>query len=255
MPTLNDKIAWVTGAGSGIGEAAAEALGRAGATLVLTGRRPEPLERVAARIEAGGGKALVEPGDLTDSARVGALAASIGERLGRLDILVNNAGVNIRHRSWAELTPEGIDTILKGNLSGAFYAVAAALPLMRVQRDGILIHTASWAGRFVSPVSGPAYTAAKHAVVAMSHTLNMEEFANGIRSTVICPAEVATPILDLRPQPLSAKDRARMLQPADLADLILYVATRPKHVCLNEILISPIWNRGYLATLPAGSTP
>jgi NADP-dependent 3-hydroxy acid dehydrogenase YdfG len=109
-----------------------------------------------------------------------------------------------------------------------------------------MIHTASWAGRFVSPLSGPAYTAAKHAVVAMSHSINMEEFANGIRSSVICPAEVATPILDQRPRPISAEDRALMLQPDDLGELILFIATRPKHVCLNEVLISPTWNRGYL---------
>jgi NADP-dependent 3-hydroxy acid dehydrogenase YdfG len=117
---------------------------------------------------------------------------------------------------------------------------------MRAQKDGILIHTASWAGRFVSQVSGPAYTAAKHGVVAMSHSINMEECANGIRSSVICPAEVATPILDGRPVPVSAEDRSRMLQPEDLGALILFIAFQPKHVCLNEVLISPTWNRGYL---------
>jgi NADP-dependent 3-hydroxy acid dehydrogenase YdfG len=250
MADLAGKVAWVTGAGSGIGEAAALALAQAGATIVLTGRRQEPLDRVADQITSQGGKALVQPGDLTDGSQIGRIVAVIGETLGRLDILVNNAGMNIRERAWSELTPDRIDEVLKGNLSGAFYATAAALPLMRAQKDGVLIHTASWSGRFISPVSGPAYTAAKHAVIAMSHSINMEEFGNGIRSTAVCPAEVATPILDKRPQPLGAEERARMLQPNDLGDLILFIATRPKHVCLNEVLISPTWNRFYLPTTP-----
>lgn len=244
--SLEGKVAWVTGAGSGIGEAAATALAAAGATVVLSGRREAPLEQVRSAIEAKGGRAHVEAGDMADSARVQAIARAIGDRIGRLDILVNNAGLNVRERAWSELGPAGIDTVLAGNLTTAFYVAAACLPMMRAQKDGILIHTASWAGRFVSPLSGPAYTAAKHGVVAMSHSINMEECVNGIRSTVICPAEVATPILDGRPVPVSAKDRARMLQPEDLGSLILFVASQPKHVCLNEVLISPTWNRGYL---------
>jgi NADP-dependent 3-hydroxy acid dehydrogenase YdfG len=183
---------------------------------------------------------------MTDPAQIDRIVAAIRERLGRLDILVNNAGVNIRERRWAELNPARIDTVVDGNLSSAFYVSAAVLPLMRAQKDGVLIHTASWAGRYISPMSGPAYTAAKHAVVAMSHTINIEEFDNGIRSSVICPGEVATPILDHRPVPVSPEDRARMLQAEDLGDLILFVATRPKRVCINEVLIGPAWNRSYL---------
>ncbi len=121
--------------------------------------------------------------------------------------------------------------------------------MMRAQQDGLIIHTASWAGRFVSVLSGPGYSAAKHALVAASHSINMEECSNGIRSCVICPGEVATPILEHRPVPVSAEERARMLQPEDLGDLVLFVATRPKHVCLNEVLISPTWNRGYIRQL------
>jgi len=246
MTRLDGKVAWITGAGSGIGEAGAVALAGAGACVVLTGRRREALESVARRIENQGGSALVEAGDVTDSERVDAIVARIREKLNRLDIVVNNAGVNLKERHWVDLTPARIDTILEGNLSSAFYVAAAALTVMRQQRDGILIHTASWAGRFVSHLTGPGYLAAKHAMVAASHSLNMEECINGIRSTVICPGEVATPILANRPVPVSEEDRARMLQAEDLGDLILYVATRPKHVCLNEILISPTWNRSYI---------
>lgn len=251
MSVLEGKVAWVTGAGSGIGEAAADALARAGATVVLTGRRREPLLQVASRLESLEVKTLIQEGDVTDSRRVQAITQEIHGRFGRLDILVNNAGHNVMARTWSQLTPETIDTVLEANLSGAFYMVAAVLPLMRAQRDGVLIHTASWAGRFISPLSGPAYTAAKHAVIAMSHSINMEEFVHGIRSTVICPAEVATPILNKRPVPVTAEERARMLQPTDLGDLILFIATRPGHVCLNEVLISPTWNRSFLHNLPS----
>jgi NADP-dependent 3-hydroxy acid dehydrogenase YdfG len=82
----------------------------------------------------------------------------------------------------------------------------------------------------------------------MSHELNMEEFANGIRSTVLCPGEVATPILDRRPVPVSAEDKARMIQSEDMGEIILFVATRPKHIVLNEMVIGPTWNRGYVAS-------
>lgn len=123
--------------------------------------------------------------------------------------------------------------------------------MMRRQGGGLLIHIASWAGRYVSPLTGPAYAAAKHGMLAMSESLNQEECRNGIRSCCICPGEIATPILDKRPVPVSAQDKARMLQAQDLADTILYVARMPASVCVNEILISPTWNRGYVAALAA----
>src|SRR5580765_8566833 len=139
MRQLKDKIAWVTGAGSGIGRAAAIALAREGAKLVLSGRREPLLRETAASIEADGGMAVVKPGDLTDAAAAAHVAEEIRSRFGRLDILVNNAGVNISRRSWAELDASGADQVLNGNLSSAFYCVLAALPIMRAQKDGVLI--------------------------------------------------------------------------------------------------------------------
>jgi NADP-dependent 3-hydroxy acid dehydrogenase YdfG len=248
MTRLAGKIAWVTGAGSGIGEAAALALAAEGATIVLTGRRSAPLEAVASRIKQSG-EAQVQSADLTDSVQVQRVGNYIRETFNRLDILVNNAGVNIVERHWDKLTPESIDTLLKGNLTGALYCVTVALPFMRAQQDGLLIHTASMAGRFIGGLSGPIYTVAKHGIVAMSHGLNMQECANGIRSSVFLPGEVATPILDARPNPVSPEDRARMVQAADCGDVIRYVACLPKHVVMNEVHLSPTWNRGYLAAL------
>jgi NADP-dependent 3-hydroxy acid dehydrogenase YdfG len=120
---------------------------------------------------------------------------------------------------------------------------------MRAQQDGLIIHTASMAGRFIGGVSGPIYVAAKHGIVAMSHGLNMEECVNGIRSTVFLPGEVATPILDQRPNPVGPEVRAKMVQPADCGDLIRYIAGLPKHVVMNEVHLAPTHNRGYIANL------
>src|SRR5262245_58402826 len=127
MKQLKGKVAWVTGAGSGIGQAAAVALAAAGASVVLSGRREAPLQETAASIEKGGATVIVEPGDLTDASVANYVAAQIRSRFGRLDILVNNAGVNILRRRWAELEPSGADQVLDGNLSSAFYCVLAAL--------------------------------------------------------------------------------------------------------------------------------
>ena len=246
MGKLEGKTIWITGAGSGIGEAAAHAMAKEGATIALTGRRKEPLDDVAHAIEKAGGKALVEPGDVMDKAMAPAVVERIIKATGRLDVLVNNAGTNVTARTFAVLTPENLDTVLQANLNGAYYCVLAVLPQMRAQQDGVLIHTASWAGKYVTPLSGTAYTASKHAVVAMSHSLNMEEFKNGIRSSVICPHEISTPILNTRPVKVTEEERARMLQSEDMANLYVYIATQPAHVCINEVTIAPTWNRAYL---------
>jgi len=245
---LDGKIAWVTGAGSGIGEAAALALAGEGATVILTGRTLDKLEDVARRINQTG-MAHVQQADLTDKDQVRRVGEWIKATFDRLDILVNNAGVNIVDRHWDKLTPEGIDTLIQGNLVGALYCVTVALPFMRAQQDGIIIHTASMAGRFIGGVSGPIYVTAKHGIVAMSHGLNMQECINGIRSTVFLPGEVATPILDKRPNPVGPEVRARMVQPADCGDLIRYVACLPRHVVMNEVHLAPTWNRGYVANI------
>ncbi|MGD0433251.1 MAG: SDR family NAD(P)-dependent oxidoreductase, partial [Acetobacteraceae bacterium] len=166
MANLAGKIAWITGAGSGIGEAAAMALAEDGATVILTGRTREKLDDVARRIHNAAGQAHVQPADLTDKDQVRRVGAYIAKTFNRLDILVNNAGVNIVDRHWDKLTPESIDTMVHGNLSAALYCVTVALPFMRSQQDGLIIHTASMAGRFIGGVSGPIYVAAKHGIVA-----------------------------------------------------------------------------------------
>jgi len=248
MTSLEGKIAWITGAGSGIGLAGAQALAQAGATVVMSGRRGDVLEREAASIRKGGGKATVETLDVSDAAAVQRVTQSILARHGKVDILVNSAGLNNPQRFWRDQTVESWDQVIRINLDGTFYCTKAVIPSMRTQKDGVVINISSWAGKYTSAMVGAAYNGSKAAVVSLTETINMEECVNGIRACAICPAEVATPILDRRPVPPSAEERAKMLQPADLGSTIRWVAELPPHVCINEIIISPTWNRLYVGT-------
>ena len=243
---LRDKVAWVTGAGSGIGRSGAVELAKGGAIVVLSGRRREQLDEVAAEIETVGGRAEAVALDVADKATVARAAEHMLARHGRVDILVNSAGINLPHRFWRNLTPESFEQIVGVNLNGALYCTHAVLPSMRTKRDGLIINISSWAGRFESYLTGPAYNASKHAMAAMTASLNDEECVNGIRACVIYPGEVATPILKHRPKPPAPEEIARMLQPEDLGRAIRFVAEMPPRVCVNEILISPTWNRFFV---------
>jgi NADP-dependent 3-hydroxy acid dehydrogenase YdfG len=243
---LQGTVAWVTGAGSGIGLAGARELAAAGAHVILSGRRADALEREVASIRASGGAAQSMPLDVSDAAAVERTAQAILAQHKRIDILVNSAGLNNPKRYWRDQTVPSWDEVIHVNLSGTFYCVHAVLPAMRAQKSGLVINIASWAGRYTMALVGAAYNGSKHAVVSLSETINMEECGNGIRACAICPAEVATPIMDRRPVPPTAQERARMLQPQDLGRTIRWVAEQPPHVCVNEILISPTWNRIYL---------
>lgn len=246
MSILKDKIVWVTGAGTGIGLAGAQALAAAGAVVVMSGRRAEVLEREAAQIQEADGKVEVEPLDVSDAAAVERIAEIIAARHGKVDVLVNSAGINNPKRFWRDQTVESWNQVIRINLDGTFYCTRAVLPLMRAQKDGVIINISSWAGVYTSAMVGAAYNGSKHAVVSLTETLNMEECINGIRACAICPAEVATPIMDRRPVPPSAEERAKMLQPEDLGKTIRWVAEQPPHVCVNQIVISPTWNRLYV---------
>lgn len=243
LTNLTGRIIWVTGASSGIGAAAAKRLSQAGAIVVLSGRRSERLQALSETLP---GENRVEPLDISDQSAVTSVLERILDAFGRLDILVHSAGLNVRARDLKQLSTSDWNTVIDVNLNGAFYCCHAVLPIMQAQQEGLIINISSWAGRFVSRVSGAAYSTAKHGLNAMTESINQQYCADGIRASAICPGEVATEILDARPQPVSAEDRAKMVQPEDLGDLILYVCQTPRHVCLNEITISPTWNRGYI---------
>ena len=242
---LTGKVAWVTGAGTGIGEGGAVALAEAGMHVVLSGRRIEKLEEVAARCQ---GRASIEQLDVADKDDVNAVAQRIVAAHGRIDVLVASAGINVKERNWHNVTLEDWDQVIRIDLDGAFYCCKAVLPIMKEQRDGLIINISSWAGKYVSIVTGPAYNAAKHAMNAMNESLNMEACRYGIRACSVCPGEVATPILDNRPIPVTEEDREKMVQAEDCGELIKFLAQMPEHVCINDLTISPTWNRGYIAS-------
>jgi NADP-dependent 3-hydroxy acid dehydrogenase YdfG len=248
MTSNKKRVAWVTGGGSGIGEAGAEALAADGWTVVVSGRRKDALDAVVQNIKKAGGEAEAIPLDVSIAADVEKAVSEILARHGRIDLLVNSAGVNVPKRQWSDMELEGWNKLVDINLNGVLYCMRAVLPAMRKQRDGCIINISSWAGRHVSKMPGPAYTTTKHAVLALTHSFNMDECVNGLRACCLSPGEVATPILKLRPVVPSEEEQARMLQPEDLGRTIAFVAGMPPRVCMNEILISPTWNRGFIQT-------
>ena len=249
LESLKNKVAWVTGAGTGIGQAAALALAKSGAHVVLSGRRIDALQKTAQLVLSSGATVSMEVMDVADVDLVMAVADRIVSDFGRLDILVNNAGTNISERHWAKVKPDQWKQVIDIDLNGAFYCASAVLPVMRKQQDGLIINVSSWAGRFYTMLTGPAYSAAKHGLMALNASINMEECIHGIRACALCPGEVWTPIMDRRPDQLSDEVKATMLKSEDVGEAILFIAQLPKTVCINELVISPTWNRGYIADL------
>jgi NADP-dependent 3-hydroxy acid dehydrogenase YdfG len=252
MKTLQGKIAWVTGAGGGIGEASAIALARSGAHVVLSGRRAEELDRVVDEIHVAGGAAEAAPLDVTDAQATQAISNDLTKRFGAVDIFMANAGINVPNRAVGAVTAADFARVVDVNLNGVMNGVLAVLPQMRAKGAGTLILTSSWAGRYPSRLTGPAYSASKHAVVALSHSINQDEGVNGIRCTALMPGEVATPIMSSRPKPPAQEDLDKMLKADDLGAMVRYIAEAPAHVCINEVLISPTWNRSFTGIAELG---
>jgi len=239
---LSGKVAWITGGGSGIGLAGALELVRAGARVVISGRTEKTLRDAEKQLKTLGDVEATLL-DVADKKQVAQAAKELLARHGRCDVLVNSAGVNVPKRYYTDLTPEDWDKVIGINLNGALYCTTAVLPAMRSQKGGLVINISSWLGRWIGYLGGAAYGASKHALATLTHHLNLEEGMHGIRGCVIYPGEVATPILKTRPVPPSPEDIERMLQPGDLGRTIRFVAEMPPHVCLNEIVITPTWNR------------
>ncbi|MGQ0654384.1 MAG: SDR family oxidoreductase [Betaproteobacteria bacterium] len=247
---LSGKVAWITGGGSGIGLAGAVELAKQGAHVVISGRTARTNQTGLSEIKKYGSAEAIQL-EVSDKKAVNAAAADIEKRRGRIDILVASAGTNIAgsQRNFKNMTQEGWDDVVAINLNGLFYCNHAVIPGMRKRKDGLIINLASWAGRYASVLTGPAYNATKRAVIAVSESINMEECMHGIRACSILPGEVATPILEKRPVPPSQEERARMAQAEDLGRAILFVATMPARTCVNELVIAPTWNRFYVGGL------
>jgi NADP-dependent 3-hydroxy acid dehydrogenase YdfG len=246
---LAGQVAWVTGGGSGIGLAGAVELAKAGCNVVVSGREAAKLDAAIALAHARGappGSLEAMPLDVADAAAVARIAAAIEARHGGVDILVNSAGVNVPRRFWKQTDAATFANVVAINLNGATACTLAVVAGMRQRRRGTVINVASFAGWVLGYLTGPAYTASKAGMIALSHSFNIEECINGLRATALCPGEVATPILKNRPVEPSAEEKARMLQEDDLGRTIRFIAEMPSHACINELVITPVWNRLYI---------
>lgn len=233
------KVAWVTGGGSGVGRAVAKALAAAGAHVHVSGRRAVPLDETVQDIRTEGGRCEAIVGDISDPQSAAHCVGAIMRKQGRIDIYVGAAGYNLNRRRFSNLKPDEAGGIIATNLGGAFNASSAVLAAMRPRREGVLIHIGSWSGRRVRSLSGPAYTAAKAGLLALSEALNLEVALEGIRSTVIVPGGIDTPLLDNLPDPPPADVRMQLLRPEDCAGAVLWVARQPARVRIDEIVITP----------------
>ncbi len=238
MSRLAGKVALVTGGGSGIGLATADLLLKEGASVAIAGRDAAKLQRAAEQL-GGGARLMHQSTDVTDPAQVTALVQRVTQQFGRIDILVNNAGLNIKKRTFRELTAESWRQLVGANLDGVFYCTHAVVPQMLQRRDGLIINISSVAGKRANPLGGAAYAAAKFGVSALGLCLAAEEKDSGIRVSNIYPGEVDTPILENRPTPVSEAQRQIILQPEDVAQAVIFVATLPPRVSVPELVIKP----------------
>jgi NAD(P)-dependent dehydrogenase (short-subunit alcohol dehydrogenase family) len=246
MDNLRGKTVWVVGGATGIGFATARLLGKRGARVVLSGRRKIELDKAIDTLGAAGIDALAEQCDVASIDQVEQAVAQIRQRAGIPQVLVHAAGINVPNRHWNTLDARSFSRVIDVNLKGVGNVLATVLPLMRQAGGGSIAIVSSWAGWRYASFTGPAYSASKMALASIVETVNEQEAKNGIRATLVCPGEVATPILASRPVPPSQQDMDRMLQPEDVADAIGFAVSAPPHVCLNELVISPLWNRMYL---------
>jgi NADP-dependent 3-hydroxy acid dehydrogenase YdfG len=233
-----DKIAIVTGAGSGVGRATAIKLVQDGWRVALIGRTEETL-RATAAASADPNRCAIYPLRIGDWEATGNVAEAILKQFGRVDLLVNAAGTNVPRRSLEVLSVQDYHEMLNSNLNGAYYLVQAFLPTMRKQQSGTVVNIVSEAGRQASPKAGPGYVISKFGMVGLTQAINAEEREKGIRACAILPGDIDTPILDKRPVPPPPEARARMLQAEDVADCVLLAANLPSRAVVEELLIRP----------------
>jgi NADP-dependent 3-hydroxy acid dehydrogenase YdfG len=244
LKLLEERVALVTGASSGIGRATAILLAENGCKVILTGRRQARLAEVAAEIKSKGGEAIYVYVDVTDESQVRSLVAETQAKWKRLDILVNCAGLMLLNPVLEADTDEW-RRMIEVNLLGPMYLTRAVLPGMKNQGGGHIVNISSTAGRFTSP-NAAVYAATKFGIRAFSEALRKEVYRDNIRITVVEPGATDTEISDQLTNPEIRQDVAewtgsiRQLDPADVARAILYAVTQPKHVSINEILIPPL---------------
>lgn len=236
------KVVVVTGASSGIGEAAARHLAAEGARVALGARRTDRLESLTREIRHGGGEVRMRATDVTRRADVEALVADAHEAWGRIDVILNNAGI-MPLSPFERLKVDDWDRMIDVNVKGLLYGMAAVLPIMKAQKSGHVINVSSVAGHKVRTGSG-VYAATKHAVRVISEGFRQEVKPYGIRTTIVSPGAVATELADSVTEP-DLQERVRTLYamaiPADsVARAIAYAIAEPENVDVNEILMRPV---------------
>lgn len=240
---LSGKVAIVTGASSGIGEATAFALAKEGASVALVARREDRLKELAKKIESAGGTVISICGDVAEAKCAQAVVDETVSKLNHVDILINNAGVMLLGPI-DRAHPEDWEKMININVLGLMYFTKAALAVMKPQKSGHIVNISSVAGRLARAGSS-GYNASKWAVGAFSEALRQEVCGDNIRVTIIEPGMVLTELTDHITHDdvkKAVKERAASLTPLtaeDIADAITYVVTRPSHVNINEMLMRP----------------
>ena len=242
--SLEGRKALITGASSGIGEATALAMVAEGAAVALAARRKDRLDELAARIEADGGRAVAIEADVSDERSAEAMVATANAGLGGLDCVVNNAGLMLLGPLQGA-DPEEWRRMIDVNLLGLLYTTHYALPLLRDGGGGDVINVASVAGRIASLGSG-VYNMTKWGVVGFSESLRQEGALIKVRVTCIEPGWVDTELQGHNTNPMVLEQMEKMfqqlekvLEPADIANAVVYAASQPEHVSINEILVRP----------------
>ncbi|TWU41025.1 SDR family oxidoreductase [Novipirellula artificiosorum] len=238
MTSLAGKVVAITGGGTGIGAGIASGLARAGCRVTVGGRRIEPLQRLAESI-AGDPPIRTCVLDVADADSVDRFFASIEQRDGDVDILVNSAGINILNRTMAEMEPSDWERVLQINATGAYRCMHAVLPSMRRRQDGMIVNISSVAGKRAIALGGVVYCASKFAMTALGTAVSNEVRNEGVRVTNVYPGEVNTPILDNRPVKVTAEHKASILQPEDIAAMVVAICSLPPRAHVPEIVIKP----------------
>jgi NADP-dependent 3-hydroxy acid dehydrogenase YdfG len=223
-----------------MGAAAARQAAGSGWRVALSGRRRDALESVADQIAADGGEALVVPADVTDPDQVGRAHRTIVDRWDRIDGLVLSAGLNNPRRSWADHDMSDFAKIIDTNLTAVARVIDAALPQLRAAGHGVVVVISSYAGWQFNPGSGIAYGASKTALSSIVVSLNKQEAENGIRACHLCPGDVATDFLQMRPVVPDRAAQDRMLTADDIGRAVGFVLDSPPYVRVDELVISPV---------------
>jgi len=231
--TLKNKLAIVTGGGRGIGAAIARRLAQLGATIVISGRSPQPLQQTAAAIRSAGGNAEPLTCNVSQWENVRTMADEVKRRFGRVDILVNNAGIGGFSSPLHEMDVNSWDEIMNTNLRGVFYCIKAFAPLLIANGRGDIVNISSLAGKNALP-NGAAYSASKWGLNGLSYSVAEELRKYKIRVSVVCPGSTNT---DLSPH--EGKDFSRMLQPEDVAECVALIVTQHERAFTSEILLRP----------------